>query len=235
MENLYPGERLDEVNDSLSLIQKTDGLTFGTDALLLASYVTEKGASGLELGSGSGIISLLLLARDKLSEAQALEIQEYYAELTERNARLNSLDSRLKAVKGDVRYYTPTHEFDIVYTNPPYMKTTSGRANDLSAKNIARHEVFANINDFCLTAARSLKYGGKLYVVYRPDRLTDLITAMRDARIEPKRATFVHADSGAKASMVLIEGTLGGGVGLTLTAPLLIYSDKAHKKYSEEM
>ena len=115
------------------------------------------------------------------------------------------------------------------------MKTTSGKANELSAKNIARHEVFGEIKDFCTCAARSLKYGGKFACVYRPDRLTDLIISMREAKIEPKRITFVHADALSRASMVLVEGSLGGGVGLFLTQPLLIYKNEKHEKYTDEM
>ena len=105
MTKIYEGERIDEVNDKIKLIQKTDGLTFGTDALLLAGYVGGKGARGLELGAGSGIISFLLLTREKLARATALEIQKSYAELTERNAELNSLSERMEILNIDLRDY----------------------------------------------------------------------------------------------------------------------------------
>ena len=235
MNLLFEGERIDEVNDSLKLIQKPDGLTFGTDALLLAGYITSRGASGLELGSGSGIISMLLLTRGKLSSAHAVEIQEEYASLTERNAELNGLSERLSVSAIDVRDFRSEKSFDIVFSNPPYMTATSGRANTLNKKNLARHEVMGGISDFCKCAKRTLKYGGTFAVVFRPDRLIDLVFAMRECGIEPKRATFVHADADSESSMVLIEGRMGGKSGMMLTPPLIIYCDKAHSAYSEEM
>ena len=155
-------ERCDAVNDSLRLIQITDGLTFGTDALLLAGYAGYGYSRGCELGGGSGIISMLLLSRGKLSSATSVEIQEEYARLTERNAELNGLTA-LNSVCADIREYKPGVEFDLVYTNPPYMKTSSGRANALSSKNAARHEVNGDINDFMAAGERLLRFGGSFF------------------------------------------------------------------------
>ncbi len=235
MIELFENERIDEVNDALRLIQKPDGLTFGTDALLLAAYIQQKGALGLELGAGSGIISMLLLTRGKLKEADAAEVQEEYARLTDRNAKLNSLSDRLRAMHTDIRELSVTEKYDTVYTNPPYMTVGSGKSCTLSKKNLARHEVMGDIKDFCLAAKRSLKYGGSFYAVYRPDRLTDLITSMRECGLEPKRMTFVHADTESESSMVLVESKRGGKSGMMLTSPLIIYRDKAHKEYTDDM
>ena len=227
-------ERCDVVNDRLKLIQRTDGLTFGTDALLLAGYISGKHAVGIELGGGTGIISMLLLTRGKVGRAIAVEVQKEYAELIARNAELNGLGT-LEAVLADVREYRPERECDIVYTNPPYMKVDSGRANITDAKNIARHEVMGDIGDFCASAKRMLKFGGSFAVVYRPDRLSDLMAAMRESGLEPKRMTFVHADSSAESSMVLIEARSGGRCGVMLTKPLIIYRDISHKEYTDDM
>ena len=228
-------ERIDYVNDNLRLIQKTDGLTFGTDALLLASYVSGKYSLGCEFGGGSGIISLLLLTRGKLGNIKSLEVQEEYAELINRNAELNSLTDRLLGVHTDLREYSPGVEFDIVFTNPPYMKNNSGRANNLSKKNIARHEIMGGIEDFTRSAKRLLKFGGSFYAVYRPDRAIDLLSAMRQSSLEPKRLTMVHADTESEPSMLLVEAKLGGKSGLLFTKPLIIYKDKEHRVYSEDM
>ncbi len=228
-------ERIDFVNDKLSLIQETDGLTFGTDALLLAGYINGRYKLGCEFGSGSGIISMLLLTREKLESTVALEVQEEYAILTKKNASLNFLDERMQVVHADVREYNPEREFDIIYTNPPYMKTDSGKKNVLEKKNIARHEVCGDIYDFCDAARKILKYGGCFAAVYRPDRLIDLIDAMRKAKIEPKRITLVHADTNSKPSMALVEGKAGGRCGLILTKPLIIYPDASHKEYTPDM
>ncbi|MBQ1261043.1 MAG: SAM-dependent methyltransferase, partial [Clostridia bacterium] len=113
------------------------------------------------------------------------------------------------------------------------MKTSSGLANTLNEKNVARHEVFGTIGDFCKCGARTLKFGGTFAVVYRPDRLVDLVSAMREAKLEPKRMTFVHARADSQPSMVLIEAKLCGGAGLTVTKPLIIYSDG--DRYSPDM
>lgn len=227
-------ERCDAVNDSLKLIQIKDGLTFGTDALLLAGYAGGPYKCGCELGGGSGIISMLLLTRGKLASATSVEIQEEYARLTERNAEMNQL-TNLFSVCADIREYKPGFEFDVVYTNPPYMKTDSGKACTLSNKNAARHEVNGDIGDFAAAGERLLRFGGSFLAVYRPDRLTDLLSAMREHRLEPKRLTFVHADTESESSMVLLEARRGGGVGLMLTRPFIIYKDKSHKEYSEDM
>jgi tRNA1(Val) A37 N6-methylase TrmN6 len=228
-------ERIDYVNDSLKLIQKTDGLTFGTDALLLAGYISGKYKNALEIGGGTGIISMLLLTREKVRVATAVEVQEEFSELIGRNAELNGLTDRLFPILSDIRDFKAEGEFDLIYTNPPYMKTDSGKANEMDKKNIARHEVFGDISDFTEAARRLLKFGGTFAAVYRPDRLTDLISAMREARLEPKRITFVHADTESESSMVLVEGKAGGKSGNILTRPLIIYKDKNHSEYSEDM
>ena len=235
MINLQDDERIDYVNDSLKLIQKPSGLTFGTDALLLAGYIDGKYKRGAEFGAGSGIISMLLLTREKLCDTDAFEVQEEYARLTERNAELNGLSDRLASLNSDIRNIEKSEYYDIVYTNPPYMTADSGKANTLTGKNLARHEVMGNIKDFCLAAKRVLKFGGTFAVVYRPDRLMDLLAAMRECTIEPKRMTLVYADTASEPSMVLVEAKKGGRCGLKLTSPLIIYRDSEHKKYTEDM
>lgn len=232
---LKTNERLDYVNDDIELIQDTDGLAFGTDALLLAGYINGKYKTAIELGGGTGIISMLLLTRDKVKQVECLEVQEEFAQLIERNARHNGLDERLKAVQCDLRDHRPEKECEIVYTNPPYMKTSSGKSNLDDKKNIARHEVAGTIYDFCASGAKMLKFGGIFAAVYRPDRLIDLIDAMRKATLEPKRMTFVHANDKAEPSMVLIEAKKGGKPSLRLTKPLIIYKNTFNKEYSEDM
>ena len=232
---LKENERLDYVNDDIELIQNTDGLTFGTDALLLAGYIGGKYQDAVELGGGTGIISMLLLARGKVSRVKCVEIQEEFAELIGRNAEHNGLSDRLRAVCSDVREYRPEKECELVFTNPPYMKTTSGKSNLDDKKNIARHEVAGSIYDFCASGSKMLKFGGTFAAVYRPDRLIDLIDAMRKSSLEPKRITFVHANEKAEPSMVLVEAKKGGKCGLKLTRPLIIYTNTDNKEYSADM
>lgn len=226
---LYDDERLDQVNEKITLIQKKDGLTFGTDAFLLASFIKPK-RSGIaaELGTGTGIISFLLAARDKFSRISAFEIQEDFAVLAKRNAELNSLCDKVDIICRDVRDLRSAEfgEYDVVFTNPPYMKTDSGKRNESDRKYIARHEVCGTVDDFCASAYRLLKHGGKFYAVWRPDRLCDLLCSMRAHSLEPKVLTSVLANSTSAPSMVLVCATKGGASGMTVTPPLILYRDE---------
>ncbi len=232
---LFQNERLDVVNEKLSLIQRKDGLSFGTDALLLSAYINTAGGKGLEIGGGTGIITMLLLSRGKIDNADVVEVQRDYAELITRNAELNGLDKIMHSLHTDIREFAPECTYDIVYTNPPYMKTTSGKRNESDGKNAARHEIFGDIGDFCEAGRRLTRFGGSFAVVYRPDRLTDLLSALKTNLLEPKRITFVHADTDAEAAMVLIDARRGGGVGAYLTKPLIIYKDKSHTEKTDDM
>ena len=223
--SLSENERIDEVNDRLRLIQKTDGLTFGTDALLLAAFIGARGSSALELGGGTGIISMLLAARERFSRITCAEVQEDFAHLIQRNVSLNQLDDTVFAVHADIRDTALLGErgsFDAVFSNPPYMTTDSGYPCTGQAKNIARHELFGGIKDFAECASRMLRYGGSFYTVYRTDRLCDLLVALNQFHLEPKRMTFVHARASLPPSMVLTEARLGGKSGLKVTRPLLL-------------
>lgn len=222
-------ERLDYVNEKITLIQKNDGLTFGTDAFLLAAYTDPKPCGvAAELGAGTGIISLLCAARERFSKIYAFEIQKDFADIAERNAEYNKLDDKVKVICKDVRECSARdteREVDAVFANPPYMKTDSGKRNESDRKYIARHEVCGDIGDFCRAAFKLLKHGGKFYCVWRPDRLTDLVCAMRDNRLEPKKMTFVYADSKSEPSMVLVSAIKGGASGMRVSAPLLLYKE----------
>lgn len=231
---IFENERIDFVNDKLSLIQKTDGLTFGTDALLLSAYISGGYKRGLEIGSGSGIISMLILTRERVNHVNAIEVQADYAVLTERNAKLNNLGDRLSVICSDIRDYNGD-EVDLVFTNPPYMKNNSGRMNLHNSKCIARHEIKGDIFDFLAAARKNLKFGGAFYCVYRPDRLADLIFAMKKNEIEPKRITAVHANTLSEPSMLLIEGKRGAKSSLKFTKPFIIYNDELNRDYSDEM
>lgn len=234
---LFEGERLDAVNEKITLIQKKDGLTFGTDAFLLAAFIkSAPRAKAVEFGTGTGIISLLLAARERVAHISALEIQEDFALLARRNVELNGFCEKIDILHSDATAINASElggEVDIIFSNPPYMKTESGKRNDSDYKYIARHEVCGSIDDFCAAAFRILKHGGKFYAVWRPDRLTDIVHALRKNRLEPKIMTFVHADNKSPASMVLISATKGGASGMTLTAPLVLYDSKDRSKMSE--
>lgn len=228
-ERLCPGddERVDHVNENLCLIQKKHGLTFGTDAFLLAAYVRRAPrAIAAELGGGTGIVSLLLAQKNKLARIHVIELQPAFSELIGRNAALNGLEERVSAVCADVRDLRSDRlgkEVDLVFSNPPYMKCTTGKPNESEEKYIARHETAGGISDFCACAARLLRHGGSFVCVWRPDRLSDLMEALRAAHLEPKRMTFVHADADAEPCMLLVEAKKGGAPSVRISPPLILY------------
>mgnify|MGYP003317431207 CR=1 FL=1 len=220
-------ERIDTINEKLSLRERTDGLTFGTDAFLLAAFIRPAPrARAVELGAGTGVISLLCASKRKFAHVTAVEIQKEFVEIAARNVVENGLSDVVDVREGDVRELRVNDiggEVNTVFANPPYMRADTGAANQSDAKNAARHEVFGGIDDFCACAARLLKTGGHFVSVWRPDRLCDLLAAMKTARLEPKRMTFVHADAETEPSMVLVDAVRGGAAGLRVTPPLLLH------------
>lgn len=224
---LRENEVLHEVNEQIKLIQRTDGLTFGTDAYLLSAYLRgKKTARAVDLGSGTGIIPLLALTKNKVAHVTAVEIQPAFAELIGRNAAINDLSDRLTPLCIDLRELTPDAvggEVDVVTANPPYMTADSGARNTTDEKYLARHEVCGSVQDFCAAAGRLLKHGGKFLCVFRPDRLSDLFAGLRAAHLEPKRMTLVQATAAATPSMVLIEAVKYAAPSLLLTPSLCLW------------
>ena len=226
---LNENERINEINENLRLIEKSDSLTFGTDAYLLSAYLKKRPSKrGVELGCGSGVISLLALTKGKATEIYGVEVQPTIYDVAKRNAEQNSLSDKFKVICKDLRDVSASDtdgEVDFVFSNPPYMKADSGKLNLNEQKNISRHEIFGDIGDFCACAKRLLKHGGDFYVVYRPDRLPDLICALKNNNLEPKRLTFIHANSNTPPSILLISAKLGGKSGLVIDPPIYIYKD----------
>lgn len=229
-------ERIDRVNENIVLIQKKNGLTFGTDAYLLAAYMKGgRGRHAVELGTGTGIISLLCAARDRFAQIDAFEVQPDFAELAERNAFGNGLDGCVKVHCADVREVSAATlggEVDVVFANPPYMRTDSGERNRSDYKYIARHEVCGTVADFCAAAYRLLRHGGYFYCVFRPDRLAELIVAMESNRLAIKAMTFVQAHAAAEPSMVLVRAIKGGASGMKVEAPLVLFDDAEGRRMS---
>ena len=238
-ENIFTpeSERLDEINERLKLIQRRRGLTFGTDAYLLAAFTKAVPCGrAADLGCGTGVISLLCAARGRFSKIYACELQSEYASLTERNVKLNGLLDKISVLNIDVRDLTQKDtegQLDAVFTNPPYMKANSGRENPDDEKNIARRELNGTVVDFCNAAGRLLKSGGRFYAVHRPERMCDLICAMRESGIEPKRLQLVCQRVGDAPMLILCEGRRGGNSGMTLLPPLIV--EDGQGGYSPEM
>lgn len=232
-------ETLDTVNEQIKLIQRKDGLRYGTDAYLLSAYVRPAAsARAVDLGSGTGIIPLLCLTKEKYAKAYAVEVQADFADVIGRNAALNGLEDRLIPICADLRGLKPADvggEVNIVTANPPYMKTNAGKRNESDAKYIARHEVMGDVDDFCAAAARLLKHGGSFYVVWRPDRLCELMESLAKHKLEPKRMSFVQSDANAEPSMVLIEAKKGAAHGLRLSPSLILSENGTQSKRADQI
>ena len=218
-----PGESVIDINLGMRMIRTDGGFTYGTDALLLAAFARGGGAGRCaDLGSGAGSISLLLAAAGKYEHVTAVEAQPDYAALARRNVLLNGISDRIDVLESDIRELPRGMRFDAVVSNPPYMKVSSGKAAADGGRNRSRHETRGGISEFCAAAAQLLEWGSPFYVVYRPDRLCDLICAMRDVGIEPKRMCYVQYDALHEPSLVLAEGVRGGSAALRLLPALLL-------------
>jgi len=232
-------ERLDEINERVSLISLKKGLTFGTDSYLLAAFTREKkNGTAVELGGGTGVVSLLCAARKKYQTVYCAELQPYFAELITRNAALNSLADTVRSVQCDVRVLSPVlfgGEVDAVFSNPPYLRKDSGKTNASDEMNTARREENGTVSDFCACASRLLKYGGTFSVVYRPDRLTELLVSLRENGLETKKILFVYPSADKKPCLVLVEAKKGAAEGNVVARPLIIYEDKQSSRYTADM
>jgi len=237
--DLQPNERLDVINENLRLIQKTDGLTFGTDAYLLAAFAKASPKSALvDLGSGTGVASLLCLTRNKYRHAYAVEIQSSFCELIGRNTMLNGMDDRVTVLENDVRALSQADVADTVSTvisNPPYMVKGAGFSSTATEMEIARRECNGNIGDFCAAASRLLTTGGNFYTVFRPDRLPELISALRNVKLEPKRMITVYPDIESRPCLVLVESKKDAAPTLLHAPPLIIYKSSTDRTYTDAM
>ena len=230
MNNVICGEdeRIDDLQrNGYRIIQKKKGFCFGMDAVLLSGFAQVKdGEVAVDLGTGTGIIPILLEAKTKGKHFTGLEIQKEVAEMAERSVRLNHLEDRVDIVRGDIKEASRLFgkaSFDVVTSNPPYMNDNHGLKNPDLPKAIARHEVFCTLDDVCREASLLLRSGGRFYMVHRPHRLAEIITALKTYRLEPKRMKLVHPFADKDANMVLIEAVRGGRSMMTVEAPVIVY------------
>jgi tRNA1(Val) A37 N6-methylase TrmN6 len=229
---LRAGERLDDLQvNNLRIIQSKEVFSFSLDAVLLARYVTLRNKDRvIDLGTGNGVIPLLLTARSKLPRAEivGLEIQERLVDMARRSVEGNGLSDTINIVHGDIRTAVETfgrESFDLVVCNPPYRPAGVGDQSLNEHVKIAKHEITCTLEQAVEAAAGLVRYEGKVAFVHRPDRLPDIFTAMRSHKLEPKRMMLVHPRPDKRPNIVLVEAIKGGKPELRIDPPLIVHHE----------
>ncbi|MBR3396587.1 MAG: tRNA1(Val) (adenine(37)-N6)-methyltransferase [Lachnospiraceae bacterium] len=218
---------LDDLQNGYFIYQLKDGFRFGVDAVLLSDFAEiRKGETVLDLGTGTGIIPILLAAKTEGKSFTGLELQERCVAAAEKSIGFNKLNGRVNVVCGDIREAAGIFEresFDAVVSNPPYMADKDGKHSGDPTRAMARHEVFCSFEDVAKAAAALLKSCGRFYLIHRPQRLAEIINTLTRFRLEPKRMRFVHPYADKEPTMVLIECLKGGKQGMNVESPVIMY------------
>ena len=227
---LRENERIDDLQrNGYQIIQNPDKFCFGMDAVLLSGFARAKeGSSVLDMGTGTGIIPILMAARTKAAHLTGLEIQEESADMSRRSVALNGLEEKIRIVTGDIKEAESLFgaaSFDVITCNPPYMIGRHGLVNPADAKAIARHEILCTLEDVIRQTAGLLKPGGNFFMVHRPFRLVEIMVLLRQYKLEPKRMQLVYPFVDKEPNMVLIEANRGGKPRIKVEKPLIIYKE----------
>lgn len=235
---LKENERIEEIKFAkIRLIQNPDWFCYGIDAVLLARFCkAQKACRAVDLGTGTGIIPLLLCNSQKFDEIIGIEIQSVVADMAKRSVQLNSLDHIIKILNIDLKYscqYLQPNTYDVVLSNPPYMAKGEGLENSDNVKALSRHEIKASLEDVISSANKLLKPNGNFYMVHRPHRLVDILCICRKYRLEPKKIQFVHPKKSKKPNILLLQCTKYGRAELKFMDPLYVYEDSG--EYTKEI
>lgn len=236
---LKENERIDDLEyKDLKIIQNKDGFCFGIDAVLLSDFARniKKNSKVIDLGTGTGIISILLCGKTELKEIIGVEVQKEVYDMACRSAKLNNLEDRFKVINANILNLDnilENNSFDVIVTNPPYKKQNTGVINEDEKKLISRHEILADLEDFIRVSSRLLKYRGEFYMIHRPERLADIFCLMRNYKIEPKEVRLIFSNNNSAPKMVMIKGVKNGGEYLKFRENLYIYTDEG--TYTDEI
>ncbi|MCD8009575.1 MAG: tRNA1(Val) (adenine(37)-N6)-methyltransferase [Lachnospiraceae bacterium] len=235
---IRPGERVDDLQrDGYRILQNPQKPCFGLDAVLLSDFThVKRGETVLDLGTGTGILPILLAAKTEGQSFTGLEIQKALADMARRSIGLNALEERITVEEGDLREASVRFgraAFDVVVSNPPYMKEDQGRTSPHDARALTRHEIACTLEDVVRETARVLRVGGRFDLVHRPGRLGEIFEALHRHRLEPRRMRLVYPYADREANLVLLEAVRGGKPGMKVEAPLIIYREPGC--YTREM
>lgn len=243
---LKENERIDDLEyKNLKIIQNEKGFCFGIDSILISDFAKEikNNSIGADLGTGTGIIGILLCAKTNVKKIYGIEVQKDVADMAKRSTKLNNLENKFEIINSNIKDISGKLEresLDFVVSNPPYKKLETGKVNENEYKYISRHECSANLEDFINTAKYLLKDKGTLYMVHRPERLADLMELMRKYKIEPKKIRLVYSYINKDASLVLVKAVKNARPFLKIEKPLIIYdnnseyTDEIYKIYNKE-
>ena len=237
---LKENERIDDLQiKNLKIIQNKDGFCFGIDSVLISEFAKDikKNSKVMDLGTGTGIIGFLLLAKTNIDKVIGVEIQSEVVDMVGRSIKLNDLEDKFEVINcnvKDIPLHVKRESIDVVVTNPPYKKNNTGGKNGNEKKLISRHEILADIFDFIKSAKYVLKDKGSLYIVHRPERLSDIMYGLRENKMEPKKVRFVYSkEDSDEAKLVLIKAVKNGGDFLQVDKPLYIY--KKNGEYTDDI
>ena len=223
---------LQPIDEKHSIYQYTEGFSFGTDAVLLSGFIRpKKDQVGAELGTGTGIIPLLLAIHKDFRKIYALEIQEDYADLARENISMNGFSHKVEVLCGDLKEAEKIIPFpcDFVFSNPPYMKKETGKVNENEKKRLSRHEIHCEIRDVCRAASSLLREKGDFYCVYRLCRMAELFSAMRDFALEPKNLVLITPKRNSTPDLILVRGVKGAKPELKSRAPFVLQEDDGRR------
>ena len=232
-------ERVDDLQlNGLKIIQNTNGFCFGIDSVILSEFAKniKKNAKVLDLGTGTGIISILLCGKTNLSKIIGVEVQQEVADMAKRSTKLNDLENKFEVINENIINLDKIYEnnsFDAIVTNPPYKKENTGILNDEKKKLISRHEILAKLEDYIKISNKLLKDKGEFYMVHRPERLVDILSLMRKYKIEAKILKFVSPNKNKEPNLILIKGIKNANSFLRVEKNLYVYNEDG--KYTNEI
>ena len=236
---LKDNERIDDLQlNNLKIIQNKDGFCFGIDAVLLSDFAKDirNNSKVLDLGTGTGIAGILLCEKTKLSKIYGIDIQKDVCDMALRSVELNNLEKKFEIINTNIKNLNEIFEensFDAIVSNPPYKKDNTGLKSESETKLISRHEITASLEDFISVSSRLLKNNGNIYMVHRPERLSDLFYLLKKYNLEPKKLRLVQSYINSKPKLILVKATKNAKSFLNIEEPLIIYNKDG--TYTEEI